>query len=170
MCHTTGCTPLFVRSKASILLTITSLACSASATSPSDPSGPAASPSTNSVAIAGTYDAVSVNGANLPILLPTVRGCAMTGDGGRVVLNASGRFTATYQYRRQCRQFPLETITRAIAGRYTVSGSTIMFAADSGFSKFATAPVVGGTINGAMITAQASPAAGITVSMLLRRR
>ncbi|MGQ0639370.1 MAG: hypothetical protein ACT4P6_01145 [Gemmatimonadaceae bacterium] len=110
-----------------------------------------------------------MNGSPPPVLLPTVRGCAMTGLGAAITFNTAGRFTATYNYRGACRDYT-ENVNRAISGRYTLNGSSLVFAADSGFSKFATAPLVAGTMSGATITAQASPAAGVTVTATLRRR
>lgn len=110
-----------------------------------------------------------MNGSTLPVLLPTVRGCAMTGLSGSMTLRPEGRFNATYSYRQQC-QGTSVVLNRALSGRFSVSGSNVVFAADSGFSKFVTAPLVTGTLTGSTIVAQSTPAPGTTVSMVLRRR
>jgi hypothetical protein len=139
---------------------IVAQACSSSA---------ALSPSGDEPKLAGAYEATSVNGSTLPVLLPTVRGCALTGLSGAMTLRPEGRFNATYSYREQC-QGRTRVIDRALSGRFSVNGSNVVFAADSGFSKFVTAPLVTGTLNGATIQAQSTPTPGTTVSMVLRRR
>ena len=123
----------------------------------------------NNSTVVGTWNAVSVNGSPPPILLPTVRGCALTGLSGRLVTRGDGRFTANYSYRRQCPTIP-EIVDRAIAGRYVINGANVVFAADSGFSKFTSAPLVTATVSGGNIVAQSTPSAGVTVTMTLRRQ
>jgi hypothetical protein len=123
----------------------------------------------NGGSVEGTWSVVSVNGQTPPVLLPTVRGCALTGLSGTLVNRADGRFSASYSYRRQCNNLG-QTIDRVISGRYTVNGNTLSFAADSGFSKFVTAPLVSGTLSGGIIVAQSTPAPGQTVTVTLGRR
>lgn len=119
--------------------------------------------------VTGSYEALTVNGAPLPVLLPTVRGCQLTGLAGALTLRADGRFNNTYSYRRQC-PGSSQSVNRAHSGRYTVNGSNLVFAADSGFSKYTMAPLVRGTVSGSTITAQSTPAPGTTVVMTLGRR
>lgn len=139
-------------------------ACSTSPTMPASNDATAA----GSVAI-GSYEAQSLNGAPLPVLLPTIRGCGLTGLSGALTLRADGRFSSTFSYRQQCRDFD-EVVDRALSGRYTVNGSNVVLAADSGFSRFTTAPLVMGVISGSTLSLRSTPAPGTTVTMSLRRR
>lgn len=119
--------------------------------------------------VIGVWQAVALNGAPFPVLLPTVEGCAMTGLDGSLEVRADGRFTASYRYEAKCRWF--EGIReRAIGGRFTATGSGVVFAADSGFSRFETAPLVGGSITGPILTVESTPAPGMTVNLTLQRR
>jgi hypothetical protein len=120
--------------------------------------------------IVGMWTVVSVNSSPMPVLLPAQNGCAQTGLSGTLEVTADGRFSAAYSYEGcRFRGFK-ETINRRISGRYTQNGGDLVFSADSGFSKFATAPLVGGTISGSVLVLQSTPAPGMTVSMALERR
>ena len=116
----------------------------------------------------GTWSVVSLNNSPMPALLPAQYGCAQTARGGTLVVSPDGRFSALYSYEADCRYFK-DTIDRRISGRYSQNGGNLVFSADSGFSKFATAPLVGGTINGSVLILQSTPAPGMTVSMTLQR-
>jgi hypothetical protein len=93
----------------------------------------------------------------------------MTGLSGSVTFRPDGRFSGTYRYRRQCPNLT-QQLERGIAGRYSVNGNSIVIAADSGFSKFASAPLIAGTTNGSSIAVQSTPTPGTTVAMVLERR
>ena len=120
--------------------------------------------------VVGRWTVVSVNEAPMPVLLPAQNGCAQTGLSGTLDVATDGSFSADYTY-EGCRFSGFEeTINRMIAGRYTQHGADLVFSADSGFSKFATAPLVGGSISGNFLTLQSTPAPGMTVTMLLQRQ
>lgn len=115
-----------------------------------------------------TYTVASVNAAPLPALLPTLKGCALTGLAGSLTFRSAGRFGVTYRYLSNCRGVA-QTIERQISGRYSVNGVSLVLAPDSGFSKFAVVPPISGTFAGSTITIVGSPRAGTTVTVVVRR-
>lgn len=127
-------------------------------------------PSDSGSGFTGTYDATSANGQLFPLLLSSDGGCTTTGLRGTVMPTASGRFMATYTYRRQCGSLT-DDVNGAIGGSYTLDGSNIFFAADSGIGKRATHPyLVTATLSGGTITAQSTVSAGVSVTVTFRRR
>ena len=113
---------------------------------------------------------MSLNSSPLPALLPSQNGCAQTALGGTLDVRPDGRFTGHYQYQVDCRYYGRQTMNEAISGRYTQTGADLVFAADSGFSRFATAPLVAGTVNGSILSVRSTPAPAMTVTMTLQRR
>src|SRR4029079_1115084 len=85
-------------------------------------------------AFVGTYDVVSANGSPLPVAILSGGACTTSGIRGALTPTQLGRFTATYTYRRQCGS-STNDVSGAIAGHYVLSGSDIVFTADSGINK-----------------------------------
>ena len=118
----------------------------------------------------GIYDAVSANGSPLPVLVSNNGGCTTTALRAAVTPRAGGRFTATYTYRKQCGAV-VNDINGAIGGRYTLNGSELIFAADSGLGKHSVNPfLVNATVSGTTVLAEKPVFLVDTVKVTLRRR